>query len=755
MGKLGCPIENNDYGPWQARLGVMYQLMENAASCHLCQFLTQSLNHFIGRTFPSERFDYAKRAQDVVYFHAILDSRGRLNAGVVVGEKGLELYRKGVYDTNFVIRFTSDLPGRGFDNYIGEERMPVYALDGVGRTRAWIDACSQEHECCQRFHVSTVDDQRQRPTRVLEVSEDSVRLCCNMSTQTFDYLVLSHMWGEGNHGQLRLLQENMADFQQKIPDAALQGSSTFVSAIAATRALGYRYLWIDSLCIIQDSDGDWKHEARRMAIVYGNAACNLAFLFPPDSSTSKFTTKALPNPPRDPRTWSPCLLPHPTASAPDSRPAIYIAHSTIQWRIEWFVTGDDHPWLVERNWPLFYRAWTFQEYLLAPRTLLLGAQNIMYHCSLHFYDELVGPVAANERYRGVNPAKPKGHFIKNRDKSRYFPDTLASIRDAESPSETIVLDFLADWHGVVNEYRGRELSERKDRIVAFAGIAKAYAHMGKLTYVAGLWLELLPLCLLWFVEGKLTIFLHTEYRLLGGEKLNDQHKTDEVVEPVTLKAPSWSWFSLPVYKFFRVGFWFGDDEMYIRAKSHLEPPQVCWDDIYWAEGEVYEYGDYEGTQQTDDKSAFFDFSDARITLTAYVLPVKANWPAEIEAQMQHIRQSSTCVDDHDLCFDPNFEYFPDIPMSPQSRPRKAIYVVLSEIQFVRPAGMRTIQRRLAGLMLTPGKEEGTWRRVGVWKLKLSIINVPVTNENMAEVAKRWREYDTLSSKWSYASIVLV
>jgi hypothetical protein len=46
--------------------------------------------------------------------------------------------------------------------------------------------------------------------------------------------------------------------------------------IRFTRRIGTRYLWIDSLCIIQDSQTDWTHEAASMSTVYANGVCNLA-----------------------------------------------------------------------------------------------------------------------------------------------------------------------------------------------------------------------------------------------------------------------------------------------------------------------------------------------------------------------------------------------------------------------------------------------------------------------------------------------
>lgn len=49
------------------------------------------------------------------------------------------------------------------------------------------------------------------------------------------------------------------------------------SSIILIRDSGLAFLWIDAICIIQDTgDGDWAIEAGRMASVYGGAFVSLA-----------------------------------------------------------------------------------------------------------------------------------------------------------------------------------------------------------------------------------------------------------------------------------------------------------------------------------------------------------------------------------------------------------------------------------------------------------------------------------------------
>jgi hypothetical protein len=79
------------------------------------------------------------------------------------------------------------------------------------------------------------------------------------------YATLSHCWGE-IPDKIVLTLENKASFQKALPESHL--SQTFKDAITAARMLGFNYIWIDSLCIIQDSRDDWENEMTQMGKVY-------------------------------------------------------------------------------------------------------------------------------------------------------------------------------------------------------------------------------------------------------------------------------------------------------------------------------------------------------------------------------------------------------------------------------------------------------------------------------------------------------
>lgn len=116
------------------------------------------------------------------------------------------------------------------------------------------------------------------PTRVIDVGDDNgspVRLVEDERKSTKRYLALSHRWGDlSEKEKFCTLEGNINDLKREIPYDRLPKS--FQDAVRLTRALQVQYLWIDSLCIIQDNNQDWETEAQKMEDVFSNAYCTIA-----------------------------------------------------------------------------------------------------------------------------------------------------------------------------------------------------------------------------------------------------------------------------------------------------------------------------------------------------------------------------------------------------------------------------------------------------------------------------------------------
>jgi hypothetical protein len=118
------------------------------------------------------------------------------------------------------------------------------------------------------------------PTRVLDVGNDrsdSLHLVCLARGHqiTGRYLALSHRWGSPTFQKMfHTLKSNLDTFKDGIEPKSLP--RTFRQAVRITRSLGVQYLWIDSLCIVQDDPEDWDHESGLMEQVFSSAYITIA-----------------------------------------------------------------------------------------------------------------------------------------------------------------------------------------------------------------------------------------------------------------------------------------------------------------------------------------------------------------------------------------------------------------------------------------------------------------------------------------------
>lgn len=137
---------------------------------------------------------------------------------------------------------------------------------------SWLKNCLENHNHCSGYTASSFT-----PTRLLYLgySNDNWELRIHLPEKRpkdVPYATLSHCWGGAKI--LPLLECNEASFRKLIPYDKL--AQTFKDAAKIARHLVFQYLWIDSLCIIQDSDDDWGREASLMGSIYKGSTCNIA-----------------------------------------------------------------------------------------------------------------------------------------------------------------------------------------------------------------------------------------------------------------------------------------------------------------------------------------------------------------------------------------------------------------------------------------------------------------------------------------------
>jgi hypothetical protein len=135
--------------------------------------------------------------------------------------------------------------------------------------RNWLEECSINHDCCVRAKISKLS------TRVIDVrinkESPNPRIFVSNGIEG-EYIALSHCWGGAISPMLTT--DNLDDFQTSLPFADLPAN--FRDAITITRKLEIPYLWIDSLCIVQDSRKDWEAESKNMCSIYRDARVTIA-----------------------------------------------------------------------------------------------------------------------------------------------------------------------------------------------------------------------------------------------------------------------------------------------------------------------------------------------------------------------------------------------------------------------------------------------------------------------------------------------
>jgi hypothetical protein len=239
---------------------------------------------------------------------------------------------------------------------------------------------------------------------------------------------------------------------------------TFQEAILVSRELRIRYLWIDSLCIMQDRDdlSDWAREASLMYKVYSNSYCNISA---PDSSDGTHglgrdcTTLEL-EPER-------IEIRHENASG-SMVTKVYNAEKSSSWQPGlWRIH-------VENN-VVNKRGWVFQERLLAPQVLHFAASQLFWECR---------ELSACEKY-------PKGASIDCLPSSRFKHDLAF-----ETYSELDSIRIHWKWRNIVTQYTSTSVTNPNNKLVAISNIVKSVALIVRDTYIAGMWRKNLEMQLL-------------------------------------------------------------------------------------------------------------------------------------------------------------------------------------------------------------------------------------------------------------------
>ncbi|PQE12083.1 heterokaryon incompatibility protein [Rutstroemia sp. NJR-2017a BVV2] len=362
--------------------------------------------------------------------------------------------------------------------------------------KGWLRDCQENHDECAANSCTFTRDSRNLPTRILDVGREDgfkVYVCEPESSATGPYLTLSHRWGSSEMPQLTA--KTKSSFMKGILVSELP--KTFRDAITVTRFLGIRFLWIDCLCILQDSLEDWRIESALMGDIYRRGLCNIAASIGGGSDSGLFLERDLS-----------MVLPITVLGKSIERgPARYL------WK--------SNTWLKEiESSPLNKRAWVCQERLLAQRVLHFGKNQIFWECS------------AKTACETFPTGSPRIDLIPGtRESNRRLLDGLRKYKNSKAAGKKTELPEIAGlvhshWWSFLWSYSRCGITKGEDKLIAISGIAKEMRTTLGGEYLAGLWQFNLCQDLLWFVEFSF------EYSSRRPERARPW------------RAPTWSWASI-------------------------------------------------------------------------------------------------------------------------------------------------------------------------------------------------------------------
>lgn len=320
------------------------------------------------------------------------------------------------------------LPSRPM-SFFGQRVNPN--LVDMALVKSWLTSCQRHHgrSCGAAGEAS----KRLRFFRVIDINSRTVI----SAPSECSYATLSYVWGQKEFFKSRtkdLVKDEKGEMVVKLPERL---PATFEDAIFVTHSLGLRYLWIDALCIIQDSDVEVDTLMKRMDAIYNSAEVTivaaagqtvesgLAGIIRPRQQTQRVeVVKDLP-----------LVVVFPRYNAIER-------DESIKWN---------------------QRGWTFQEKILSKRILLFTECQVYFQCSNTAWSE---DVVVNPRLSFANT-------------KRWRPLRWAADRHIGQPSDLFGVKF-SNYVAIIEAYSRRDLTRRYDGINAIQGVLTTMKReMGK------------------------------------------------------------------------------------------------------------------------------------------------------------------------------------------------------------------------------------------------------------------------------------
>ena len=523
------------------------------------------------------------------------------------------------------------LPGKEYSFVSGRVQLndlPSQAYFAV--LKRWLANCETNHTRCR-------NDTPKLPKRVIYVAEEGESPYLVRGEGIYArYVALSHCWGHSREGMTT--NKNLEAHMHAIDWAALP--KTFKDAIITCRRLGIKYIFIDRLCIVQDSQSDWEEQSALMGSIYHDSTLTLAASVSNNSSTGIFV------PFRPSEDFKNDVVALPPSFGDYKGQAFITAPTFVDYCMQIRRSADKLGFNVLES-----RAWTMQEICLSQRKICFLEREAIWRCcetsqdqngqvmnaaytrsarnNLDFLarafqrswyledpedekdwettvcskDSFVctvnqsGAMKEHTRLVTSEPLHILAHITQG-GKTHHVLDLRAPLYRSPTPPTLIrpsddrafymfliriiqsTIHYL--WYSMVHAYSVRQLTFPSDKLPAMAGIASRVQEITHDDYLAGHWRREMERSLFW---ESFTLDL-----------------SDPPARAANYRAPSWSWASIDG----RI-----NSPSYNLARGGAIPPPIQIVDV---------------STRIDGNNPFGSVSDAKLVINARCM--KAFWDAE-------------------------------------------------------------------------------------------------------------------------------
>ncbi|KAL7917208.1 heterokaryon incompatibility domain-containing protein [Trichoderma austrokoningii] len=313
---------------------------------------------------------------------------------------------------------------------------------------ACLEECILHHRDCPKPQLA------QLPTRVIDCTDPGHPKLLITGSMRCSYAALSYVWGEKQPHCTT--QKNLDTYLTSGINRNLL-PKTIRDAIDSTHRFNIRYLWVDALCILQDSREDKDREIHQMRRIYEQAHVTLIA-----ASAHMVSEGFLHDRPRvPPYSRLPFIC-------PDNGQIGAMALSPV-WK-----QYDD------KQEPVNTRAWCLEERLLSSRAFIYASHTLQYHCQTHTINI--------------------GNNIHNPQDGRRLPRLVFSPTTPLPLSKEDLSRARVTWHDIVDNYTSRHVTKERDKLLALAGVVEKFHRVMGSGYIGGLWRSTLLRDLLWMKD---------------------------------------------------------------------------------------------------------------------------------------------------------------------------------------------------------------------------------------------------------------